>query len=375
MPAKRWQRLFRIVRLALGLACFFTEFAHARFSLNESTLLFAAYTLYALVSLLFKGLEDTSYRLLALAIDTVFFFLIAGSAASYAYWVAAVFYAFLLLVSAVLYDGWKAVAITAGAISFLNFLQPPHFSVLLPGLVCAGIVGSALAFEHDYLSEHADAASRQSLLHRHEAHKARESERQRIAGDFHDGPLQSFIAFHMRLEVIRRLLERDVARARNELEQLQHTSKAQVNELRTFVRSMRPVEVEGSLNAAVRRVVDQFQKDSGIAASFATSEFAELAEPDRSVEIVQIVREALYNVQKHASATRVAVSLQRTADALEVSIEDNGHGFPFSGRYSLEELEALRLGPNSIERRVRALAAQMTLESKPGQGSVLRIRV
>jgi len=47
--------------------------------------------------------------------------------------------------------------------------------------------------------------------------------------------------------------------------------KAQVNELRSFVRSMRPVDVEGSLNATLRRVVEQFQKDSGIPATFVSA--------------------------------------------------------------------------------------------------------
>ena len=168
----------------------------------------------------------------------------------------------------VLFDWWKALAITAGSIAFVNFLQPAHSEVLLPLLISAGVLASILAVEHGYLAGRAAHSSRQSVLHRYEAERAREAERQRIAADFHDGPLQSFVGFRMRLDVIRKLMSRDTGAAVQELEQLQELSEAQVNELRTFVRSMRPVEVEGSLNAAIRRVVDQFQKDSGIMASF-----------------------------------------------------------------------------------------------------------
>jgi signal transduction histidine kinase len=156
---------------------------------------------------------------------------------------------------------------------------------------------------------------------------------------------------------------------------LQELCKSQVNELRAFVRSMRPVDVEGSLNATLRRVVEQFQKDSGISATFVSTEFLEPSEPEISLELLQIVREALYNVQKHSSASRVAVSITKNDNELEIMVEDNGSGFPFSGRYTLDELELLRLGPVSIKRRVRTLGGEMTLDSKPGQGAGLRIRL
>ena len=148
-----------------------------------------------------------------------------------------------------------------------------------------------------------------------------------------------------------------------------------MNELRAFVRSMRPVDVEGSLNATLRRVVEQFQKDSGIPATFVSAEFLEPSEPEISLELLQIVREALYNVQKHSSASRVAVSVAQSDSVLEIMIEDNGNGFPFSGRYTLDELELLRLGPMSIKRRVRTLGGDLTLDSKPGQGAGLKIRL
>ena len=56
-------------------------------------------------------------------------------------------------------------------------------------------------------------------------------------------------------------------------------------------------------------------------------------------------------------------------------MEDNGEGFPFTGSFSLEELELLRLGPASIKRRVKVLEGDLALESGPGRGSKLAIRV
>src|SRR6202011_3933647 len=213
--------------------------------------------------------------------------------------------------------------------------------MLRPAFIAAGILGSVLAIQREYLEERLSNSSRQTVLYRYDAEKARESERQRIAADFHDGPLQSFISFQMRLEIIRKLLTRDLSSATEELLQLQELCKSQVNELRAFVRSMRPMDVEGSLNATLRRVVEQFQKDSGIPATFLSADFLEPAEPEISLEVLQIVREALYNVQKHSRASRVAVSVNKNERSLEITIEDNGSGFPFSGKYSLDELEML----------------------------------
>jgi signal transduction histidine kinase len=94
-----------------------------------------------------------------------------------------------------------------------------------------------------------------------------------------------------------------------------------------------------------------------------------------TLEVLQMLREALHNVQKHAGATRVAVAMEKTDRGLEISIDDNGHGFNFSGAYTLEELELLRLGPASLKRRARSLNAEMVLESRPGRGVGLNFKV
>jgi signal transduction histidine kinase len=163
--------------------------------------------------------------------------------------------------------------------------------------------------------------------------------------------------------------------AQDELRQLQEICKDQILDLRTFLRSMRPVDMDGSLNASLRRVIEQFQKDSGIPASFFSADFPEPNDPEIALELLQIVREALYNVHKHSAATRVAVSIQKTDRSMEITVEDNGNGFPFSGRYTLEELELLRLGPGSIKRRVRSLGGELVLDSKPGLGAGLKVRL
>lgn len=370
-----WRRFLAIVRLILAVSCLALQLIAFNFALTDTVALFAAYIVYSSAVLLWSGLEETRFSLFALAIDFLMFLLAAVAPVSYGLWIAAVFYAYLQISAVVLHNSWKALGVGVGSVIGVYFAAPLHGNILLPVLIAGGIVACALAIEKDHIEERLSHTSRQSVLYRYDAEKAREAERQRIAADFHDGPLQSFISFSMRLELIRKLLLRDKNAATDELSQLQEICKNQVNELRAFVRSMRPMDVEGSLNATLRRVVEQFQKDSGIPATFASADFLEPAEPEISLELLQIVREALYNVQKHSRASRVAVSVQKNDRSLEITIEDNGSGFPFSGKYSLDELEMLRLGPTSIKRRVRTLGAEMLLDSKPGQGAGLLIRL
>jgi len=71
----------------------------------------------------------------------------------------------------------------------------------------------------------------------------------------------------------------------------------------------------------------------------------------------------------------VVVSLEQAGKAVELAVDDDGAGFPFSGTFSLDELDLLRLGPASIRRRVRSLGGELTIESRPGHGAGIKIRI
>ena len=110
-------------------------------------------------------------------------------------------------------------------------------------------------------------------------------------------------------------------------------------------------------------------------ATFSSSDIHDPAETEVSLELLQIVREALNNIHKHSGATRIAISAGMRDRRLEISAEDNGGGFPFSGSFGLDELELLRLGPVSIKRRVKMLGGDLQIDSKPGHGASLQIRI
>jgi signal transduction histidine kinase len=213
-------------------------------------------------------------------------------------------------------------------------------------------------------------------MYRSEAEHAREAERQRIAHDFHDGPLQCFVGFQMRLQVVRKIMDRDPVKAVAELEELQQLARDQGEEIRQFVRSMRPPEIDGAgLVPSIKKLVESFERDTGVVSTFVGSTTRVPPETQAATEVLQIVREALHNVQKHAQAKHLTVGVGRDGEIFELSIEDDGNGFPFAGAYSLDELDLLKRGPVTIRSRVKNLNGELLLDSDPGKRTALKIRI
>ena len=83
-------------------------------------------------------------------------------------------------------------------------------TVVVGGTIACGFAVAKMRLKDQVEELSADATSSKA-----EAKIALEDERQRIASDFHDGPLQSFISLQMRLEIVRKLLERDFKEGSN----------------------------------------------------------------------------------------------------------------------------------------------------------------
>jgi signal transduction histidine kinase len=373
MVPYRGRLALRVARLVLALACFVWYVVSAGLSLTWVTALLAAYAVYA-VGVMLEGRIDTQRRAaIALIADTAYFALWAW--VNPESWPPALASAHLLA-SAVILHALSRAALAAGVALVIAFILPPTGALSLFWTVVAGTAAAAaLAVYRRYLEQRMSNTLRHNVIIRSQAQSAREAERQRIAADFHDGPLQHFISFQMRLEVIRKLMGRDNNAAAEELRQLQELCRVQVTDLRSFVRSMRPADEGMGLSASLSRMTESFQRDTGISAAFQAGEIPDPSDTEVSLAILQIVREAMNNIQKHSGATRISISAERRGPRVEITIEDNGAGFPFAGCFTLEELDSLRMGPISIKQRVKMLSGQLTVDSKPGHGAKLELRI
>ena len=173
-----WRRLLSLIRILLAMSCLATQLISSSLVWTDTAILFVVYIIYACVALFWRSLEDSGYPTIALVIDFVFFFIAAITGAAYGYWISSVFYAYVLLVAVMLHPWWKTVLVAVAAITLLYVVPNLHSAEMLrPAFIAAGILGSVLAIQREYLEERLSNSSRQTVLYRYDAEKARESER------------------------------------------------------------------------------------------------------------------------------------------------------------------------------------------------------
>ncbi len=337
--------------------------------------LLGVFLVYAILAAMRAKPHSGLLGLLALFADAVYFLVVAGRPDSLI-WFSSVLFLYLLVEAVALYSAMEVMMIACSAAIFCAVLPLPQLRELERTVLVSGVLACGWAVNRRRQAVDIESLTESLNIAKAAADKAREDERQRIAADFHDGPLQSFISLQMRLEILRKLLERDFGGGMEDLRQLQALAQQQIRDLRAFLHSMRPVDVDGgNMVATARRTAETFQKETGIPVTFIGGNIHVGLPQEMTLEVLQMIKEALHNVQKHAAATRVAVAMEKTERGLEISIDDNGHGFNFAGSYTLEELELLRLGPESLKRRARSLNAELSIESRPGRGAGLKFRV
>jgi signal transduction histidine kinase len=212
------------------------------------------------------------------------------------------------------------------------------------------------------------------LLHRMRR-RASAAERARVARELHDGAVQSLIAVEMQVDVVRRQAEADKPIG-GELGRIQSLLREEVLKLRELMQQMKAIDVDAQrLLGVLNDTVERFQRETGISARFVT-DIEELDMPQRVCrELLRIVQEGLVNVRKHSGARHALVRLGSSRDRWNLTLEDDGKGFPFSGRFNREQMEEMGRGPMIIKERVRLLAGELTVESNPGQGTRLEVTV
>lgn len=202
-----------------------------------------------------------------------------------------------------------------------------------------------------------------------------ERARHQLARNLHDGPTQSVAAIAMRVNLARRLLERDGISAAEELYKVEELARRTTREMRHMLFTLRPQALEQSgLVAALEDLARQTEQsyDQKVEVE---AEQAAVARMDlgRQGVLFYIAAEAVTNARKHAKAEVVRVRLRSAeADVVLMEIEDDGIGF------NLQEAEAKRqasgsLGLVTLRERVELINGLMNIESSKGAGTRVRV--
>ncbi|MBO9713831.1 sensor histidine kinase [Sphingomonas sp.] len=191
-------------------------------------------------------------------------------------------------------------------------------------------------------------------------------ERERIARDLHDTLLQSVQALVLRIDLAKQEMPAEMP-ARDELETALGQAEQVLDEARDTVRGLRPVEGAGGIEEILRDVARRQAFDREVGLVVVTAGDPRPLAPEVRDETVRIANEALFNVWRHAAATRVEVGLRYDAAGFEMAIADNGVGIPADILASGERKG--HFGLIGMRERAQRLGAGLKVESEAGRGT------
>lgn len=199
-------------------------------------------------------------------------------------------------------------------------------------------------------------------------------ERVRLACDLHDGMLQSLTGTALQLQALAKRMEQEPPEApaglRETLREIQRSIAADQRDLRFFIEELKPVPsaLAGPADLAGRlaELADRLQRLWDLNIDIHLEGLDGQLSEAFTRQLYRLLRESLFNVARHAAASHVRVEVARRESALSIVVTDDGHGFPFTGRYDHEELTRRKLGPVSLKERISALGGSIAIDTGPG---------
>jgi signal transduction histidine kinase len=190
-------------------------------------------------------------------------------------------------------------------------------------------------------------------------------DRERIAKELHDGVIQALFAVGMGLQGTAIMtgdedLSQRIEGAVAELDRV-------IRDLRNYIFGLRPgILADRQLDQALRALGEEFEQKTGVVTVVNVDPDAAAELSARAGDVVQLVRESLSNVGRHAGASTVRVSLYRDGDSTVVEVDDDGKGF---------EPSTVRRGEGltNLQSRMAALGGSALIESSPEDGTTVRL--
>jgi two-component system sensor histidine kinase UhpB len=202
--------------------------------------------------------------------------------------------------------------------------------------------------------------------------QAQEQERARVARDLHDEVNQSLTGLLLRLEAVREAAPPELEA---ELAQTKALANQAMRELLSLARQLRPTALDDlGLAAATAGQVEQLARGEVEAEFSADGDFSDLGD-DAQLVVYRVAQEALSNAARHSGARHIVVTLRRDDDVddgdrggVELEVVDDGRGFAF------DDSEG-GLGIAGMRERALLIGAELTIESRPGHGTTVRLTV
>ena len=202
-----------------------------------------------------------------------------------------------------------------------------------------------------------------------------EETRHRLARDLHDGVAQTLANTALGLEIAQRRARDDLPGALQELSTLRERVLETQRGLRDILFALRPVVLEEEgLTGAVRALAQRIDGTAGTKVVPRNVDATRRLSPEAEAGAFHVIREAVTNAIKTGRATNVCIDVRDEPNALGAVIEDDGVGFDVAATLSSYASRG-SLGLLQMREQARLIGGQLTIDSSPGHGTRVRLRI
>ena len=213
----------------------------------------------------------------------------------------------------------------------------------------------------------------QEALFSHARASGIQEERQRVAREIHDTLAQALAGIVTQLQAAEQARQ-DEARWRRHVGNAADLARTSLAEARRSVHALDPVPLETmDLYEAITSAAEQWTRLHGPKVEITLTGHARPLHGDIEATLLRTVQEALANVGKHAAANRVGLTLSFMDDVVSLDVRDDGIGF--DAAQIPEPSEVGGFGLAAMRQRVQRVAGTLDIESEPGVGTALSVRV
>ncbi len=196
-------------------------------------------------------------------------------------------------------------------------------------------------------------------------------ERRRVSRELHDDLSQKVAKLQFDLETLEQQLPHDPKEMKKQLLILRDEIETLSNDIRRIAYELHPSALDHlGLAVALRSYISEFNEREGIPVQFMPRKVPAQIPAEVASAVYRIVQEALRNVAKHAGKTSVSIALTGGSNQLSLSIRDNGIGFDV---HSAQDTSGL--GLISMQERARLVNGEFSLETMPGRGATVTVRI
>ncbi len=224
----------------------------------------------------------------------------------------------------------------------------------------------------ELFAAHAAIAMENARLHEQEQRLAILEERQRIGRDLHDGVIQSIYAVGLMLDDALELAPDDPAEASARIERAIESINLTIRDIRNFIFGLRPEPLDqAGLVEALAAMAEEFRVNTMVDIALEVNGPADFElPPEDTGQLLQLAREALSNVARHAHAGHAEIDLVADDRALQLAIVDDGVGFDPAARRGPGHM-----GLGNMKTRAAELGGELLVESGVGRGTRVAVRV